>query len=222
MALLLQNGSTSRRNDVRRMGPSVRRDDEDAFLDSSLPPPKTIGKTKGGTHVQGSVFAQGPRRAGDRRIARHRQDDRGADSSPGRGEGLHHRAQGRACEATAKELTGRIWRRMHRAADRHFHRRRLDMLAAEIIKREPKLDILVNNAGRGLGRGFRRISGKRLGQGDGPQRQDAVLPDQGAGQAAARGGHRTSGPPRSSTSPRSTASSSTRGRPIPTPRARPP
>ena len=63
----------------------------------------------------------------------------------------------------------------------------IDRLAAEIKKREPKLDILVNNAGAAWGAEFDEFPGKRLGQGDEPQRQDAVLPDQGAGRAAARG-----------------------------------
>ena len=39
-----------------------------------------------------------------------------------------------------------------------------------------------------MGRGVRRISRERLGQGHGPQCQVGVLPDQGAGETAARGG----------------------------------
>ena len=113
------------------------------------------------------------------------------------------------CEATAKELTA--------AYDGECIALPIDIstvagcekLAGEIIKLEPKLDILVNNAGAAWGAEFDEFPGERLGQGDGPQRQVAVLPDQGAGETAARGGNRTNGPPRSSISPRSTASSST-------------
>ena len=43
---------------------------------------------------------------------------------------------------------------MHRVADRYLAMAGIDMLAAEIIKREPKLDILVNNAGAAWGADF--------------------------------------------------------------------
>src|SRR5258708_29336281 len=54
------------------------------------------GKIKGGRHVQGSVFAQWPRGAGDRGIARHRQDDRARVFRAAPREGLQPRAQRRA------------------------------------------------------------------------------------------------------------------------------
>ena len=115
------------------------------------------------------------------------------------------------CEATAKELTAAYNGECIALPIDISTVEGCNKLAAEFIKLEPKLDILVNNAGAAWGARVRRISGKRLGQGHGPQRQVAVLPDQGAGEAAARGGLATSGPPRSSTSPRSTASSSIHG-----------
>ena len=90
------------------------------------------------------------------------------------------------CEATAKELTAEYGGECialpidistmagHRDAGRRDQQARAEA-------RHPR-----QQCGRGLGRGLRRISRERLGQGDGPQRQDAVLPDQGAGGAAAR------------------------------------
>ena len=62
------------------------------------------------------------------------------------------------------------------------------MLADETIKRLGHVDILVNNAGAAWGAEFDEFPRERLGQGDGPQRQVGVLPDQGAGETAARGG----------------------------------
>src|SRR5882724_3524598 len=64
-------------------------------LTHRTPAPKTVGKSKGEQHVQGSVFAEEPCGAGDRGIARHRQDDRCRVSQPGCGEGLHISTQGR-------------------------------------------------------------------------------------------------------------------------------
>src|SRR5262245_30320769 len=45
---------------------------------------KTSVNSNGGRNVQGPVLTARPRRAGDRRIARHRQDDRGGLSRPRR------------------------------------------------------------------------------------------------------------------------------------------
>jgi len=94
------------------------------------------------------------------------------------------------CEATAKELTAEYGGECIALPIDISTMAGIGMLAAEIGKREPKLDILVNNAGAAWGHGFRRVSGKRLGQGDEPQPQDAVLSDQGAGRAAAGCRHR--------------------------------
>ena len=45
-------------------------------------------------------------------------------SQPGRGQGLHHRAQGRPLRGHRQGAHRRLWRRMHRAADRYFDHRR--------------------------------------------------------------------------------------------------
>ena len=124
------------------------------------------------------------------------------------------------CEATAKELTAEYGGECIALPIDISTMAGIDMLAAEIKKREAEARHSRQQCGRGVGRGVRRVSGKRLGQGDEPQPQDAVLSDQGAGGAAARRGLAPSSPPRSSTSPRSTASSSIRWRPIPTPPAK--
>ena len=110
--------------------------------------------------------------------------------APGRGKGLHHRAQGRPLRGDRERAHGRIWRRMHRAADRYFDRRRHRHARRRNQEARTEARYPGQQCRRGLGRGVRRISGKRLGQGDEPQRQVAVLPDQGAGAAAARGGQR--------------------------------
>ena len=125
------------------------------------------------------------------------------------------------CEATAKELSA--------AYDGECIALPIDISTVEGCDRARRRDHQARAEARHprqqcrcrMGRAVRRVSRKRLGQGDGPQRQVAVLSHQGAGEAAARGGHRTNGRPRSSTSPPSTACSSTRGKPIPTPPARP-
>ena len=130
--------------------------DDDADLRRPRPaaPRQNHGQSNGGTHVQGSVFAEGPRRAGDGRLARHRQDDRRRISRAGRGEGLHHGAQGGPCEATAKELTAAYDGECIALPIDISTVEGCDKLAAEIIKLEPKLDILVNNAGAAWGAEF--------------------------------------------------------------------
>src|SRR5258705_133572 len=84
------------------------RGEERASLTRTVLPLKTSGKAKGGTHVQGSVFAEGPRRAGDGRVAWHRQDDRRRISRAGRGEGLHHGAQGGPLRSDREGTHGRL------------------------------------------------------------------------------------------------------------------
>ena len=86
-----------------------------------------------------------------------------------------------ACEATAKELTAEYGGECIALPIDISTMAGIEMLATEIKKREPKLDILVNNAGAAWGAEFDEFPGERLGQGDEPQPQDAVLPDQGAG-----------------------------------------
>jgi len=111
-------------------------------------------QTTGGTHVQGSVLAQRPRRARDRGIARHRQDDRGRILAQGAAKVYITARKAGPCEATAKELSA--------AYDGECIALPIDIstvagcekLASEIIKLEPKLDILVNNAGAAWGAEF--------------------------------------------------------------------
>ena len=74
---------------------------------------------------------------------------------PGRRQGLHHRAQGRRLRGDREGADGGIWRRMHRAADRHFdHGRHRDAGRPRSRSAKPKLDILVNNAGAAWGADF--------------------------------------------------------------------
>ena len=61
-------------------------------------------------------------------------------------------------------------------------------LAATYGAHESALDILVNNAGAAWGETLRHLPRKGLGQGRGPEPEDAVLPDAGADRRAARGG----------------------------------
>jgi len=49
-----------------------------------------------------------------------RQDDSSRISQPGRCESLPHGAQGRTVRGDRERTHGRVWRRMRRAADRHF------------------------------------------------------------------------------------------------------
>ena len=58
------------------------------------------------------------------------------------------------CEATAKELTAAMTANASRCRSTSRRSTGCDKLAAEIIKREPKLDILVNNAGAAWGAEF--------------------------------------------------------------------
>ena len=58
------------------------------------------------------------------------------------------------CEATAKELRGRIWRRVHRAADRHLDHGRHRHARSRNQEARTELDILVNNAGAAWGADF--------------------------------------------------------------------
>ncbi len=95
-----------------------------------------------------------PHCAGDRRLARHRQDDRGGISQRRRRKGLHHRAQGGAVRGDGQGAHRAIWRRVHRAADRHLHTRRLRAAGERVQEAREKLDILVNNAGAAWGAEF--------------------------------------------------------------------
>ena len=93
-----------------------------------------------------------------------------------------------ACDATAEELsaetaTASRCRRTSRPS-------RAARAGRRVQQREPKLDILVNNAGAAWGAEFDEFPEKRLGQGHGPQRQVAVLPDPGAARRAQGGGER--------------------------------
>jgi 2-deoxy-D-gluconate 3-dehydrogenase len=124
------------------------------FLTCFPAAPRTTGLTGGEGHVQGPVFAQGTRRAGDRRLARHRQDDRSRFLAQGAAKVYITARKAGPCEATAKELSA--------ACDGECIALPIDIstvegcerLAGEIIKLEPKLDILVNNAGAAWGADF--------------------------------------------------------------------
>src|ERR1700761_4584307 len=81
-------------------------------------------RKQGRRHVQESVLAGRPGRAGDRRIARHWQDDCGRLPQPRRRQGLHHCTQGWPLRRDRRRIERRIWRRMYRAAYRHLQSRR--------------------------------------------------------------------------------------------------
>jgi NAD(P)-dependent dehydrogenase (short-subunit alcohol dehydrogenase family) len=119
-----------------------------------LPTPHTTGANQGRHHVQRPVLTQRPRCARDGRLARHRQDDRGGLSQRRRGKGLHHRAQGRPCEETAKALTAQYDGECIALPIDISTVAGAELLASEYNKREPKLDILVNNAGAAWGADF--------------------------------------------------------------------
>ena len=70
------------------------------------------------------------------------------------------------------------------------------MLAAEIIKREPKLDILVNNAGAAWGAEFDEFPESGWDKVMDLNLKSPFFLTQALAQAAARRGHRTSGRPR--------------------------
>ena len=111
-------------------------------------------QNKGRHHVQGSVLAQGTRRARDRRLARHRQDDRGGFLAQGAAKVYITARKAGPCEATAKELTAAYDGECIALPIDISTNAGCEQLAAEIIKREPKLDILVNNAGAAWGAEF--------------------------------------------------------------------
>ena len=170
------------------MGPCFRRDDEMPFLDS-LP---RCGQNHGQT-TEERMFKDLFSLAG--RVALVTGGSRGI----GRMIAAGFLAQGAAkvyitarkagpCEATAKELSAEYGGECIALPIDISTMAGIEMLAAEIRKREAEARHSRQQCRCGVGRGLRRISGKRLGQGDEPQPQDAVLPDQGAGGAAARRG----------------------------------
>ena len=153
------------------------------------------GNARGTSHADRPVLARRPRRPGHRRLARHRQDDRRRLHRRGR-QGLHLLAQGRrratrpprSCRAAAEPASPcRRTSRRSRAA------RRWPRALAE---HEPKLDILVNNAGAAWGAEFDEFPRERLGQGDEPEPEVALLPHPGAARRPGGRGLARSGRPR--------------------------
>ena len=143
------------RRGVSGLPSSLRARGRRAILElSPVPRLKTADKFNGGRHVQGSVFAAGPHRAGDRRIARHRQDDRSGFLAQGAAKVYITARKAAPCEATAKELSAEYDGECIALPIDISTMAGIDMLAAEIKKREPKLDILVNNAGAAWGAEF--------------------------------------------------------------------
>jgi len=119
------------------------------------------------------------------------------------------------CEATAKELTAQYGGECIALPIDMSTVQGCEKLAGEFSKLEPKLDILVNNAGAAWGADFGEFP--EAGWDKVMDLNVKSLFFLGRALAACRRAR-----PRSSISPRSTASSSIRRRLIPTPRARPP
>ena len=105
------------------------------------------------------------------------------------------------CEATAKELTAAYGGECIALPIDISTVAGCEKLAAEIIKREPKLDILVNNAGAAWGADFDEFPESGWDKVMDLNVKSLFFLTKALAQAAARGRHRTSGPPRSSTSP---------------------
>ena len=150
---------------------------------ASVPP----GPTWGMEYDREPVFAEGPRRPRDRRLARHRQDDR-AGFRRERRQDLHLGAQGRCVRRDGGGADGAGPCGVHFAAAGHLDGGgRQDAgrgnLQARRQARHPR-----QQCRRGLGRAVRGISRAWLGQGDGPQREVALLPDAGAARRAEEGG----------------------------------
>ena len=124
------------------------------------------------------------------------------------------------CEATAKELSARYDGECIALPIDISTVEGCNTLAGEIIKLEPKLDILVNNAGAAWGAEFDEFPESGWDKVmDLNVKSLFFLPRRWQSRCAQP--RRTSGPPRSSTSPPWTASSSIPARLIPTRRARP-
>src|ERR1700738_4857292 len=121
-------------------------------LTHQIPTPKTIGKTEEGSTMFKDLFSL------KGRVALVTGGSRGIGKMIAAG----FLAQGAAkvyitarkagpCEATAKELTAEYGGECIALPIDISTMAGIDMLAAEIRKREPKLDILVNNAGAAWG-----------------------------------------------------------------------
>jgi NAD(P)-dependent dehydrogenase (short-subunit alcohol dehydrogenase family) len=122
------------------------------------------------------------------------------------------------CEATAKELTAEYGGECIALPIDISTMTGIEMLAAELKKREPRLDILVNNAGAAWGAdfdefpesGWDKVINLNL-------KTPFFSPERWQHPCAPQRARKN--PPRSSTSPRSTAFLSIRWKPIPTTRA---
>ena len=119
------------------------------------------------------------------------------------------------CEATAKELSAQYDGECIALPIDISTVEGCDTLAAEIIKREPKLDILVNNAGAAWGAEFDEFPGGGWDKVMNLNVKSMFFLTKALAEPL-RAAASPSGRRKSLTSPRSTASSSIRWRPIPT------
>jgi 2-deoxy-D-gluconate 3-dehydrogenase len=136
------------------MGPRLRWGDELTFLTHPLSALKTSGKQGGGSMLKDLFSLNG-------RIALVTGGSRGIGKmiaagflSQGAAKVYITARKAGPCEATAKELTAAYDGECIALPIDISTVAGCDMLAGEIIKREPKLDILVNNAGAAWGAEF--------------------------------------------------------------------
>ena len=114
-------------------------------------PPRRRSSTRCSRRTSGeeSLFGRGQGRAGHRRLARHRPDDR-ARLRRERRHGLHLVAQARGVRRGRRRAVARS-APATRCPPTSASEAECNRLAAELAKREPKLHILVNNAGANWG-----------------------------------------------------------------------
>ncbi|CAA9509475.1 MAG: 2-deoxy-D-gluconate 3-dehydrogenase, partial [uncultured Sphingomonadaceae bacterium] len=134
------------------------------------------------------LLARRAYRARHRRLARDRPHDRRRLPAAGRAPGVRVVAESRRLRPDGGRAVGADGRRVRVPAAGRVHggrrpRPRCGLRRAGRVARHPG-----QQRGRGVARGVRRVSRRRLGQGGGPQPEIPLLPDAGARPEPARGG----------------------------------